>query len=226
MLEKATDEDVLGFQSYTICNLNSKMSTESDIQQYNMNNIKEDPLDNRQVHLDVMCFLTLFHSGKFGEYHPQKEKLTFAEYIKSRLLNKDSHYRLCHSYIFYYLKLKQIKEIKSGIYRLLNTVKGGPMTAAQFIDGANTNGEYLEKRLLTMMQSVHGTNQYWYLRSEVKRMIGEYGSPTFFLTFSCSEYSSQDIKQYLHKVNDVPTHLIILANFALKIPYLFLGSFP
>ena len=205
MLEKATDEDVLGFQSYTIRNLNSKMSTESDIQQYKMNNIKEDPLDNRQVHLDVMCFPTLFPSGKFGEYHSQKEKLTFAEYIKSRLLNEDSRYRLCHSYIFYYLKLKQIKELKSGIYRLLNTVKGGPMTAAQFIDGVNTNGEHLEKRLLTMMQSVRGTNQYWYLRrSEVKRMIGEYGSPTFFLTFSCAEYSSPDIKEYLHKVNDVP----------------------
>ena len=56
MLEKTTDEDVFGFQSYTIRNLNSKMSTESDIQQYKMNNVKEDPLDNRQVHLDVMCF--------------------------------------------------------------------------------------------------------------------------------------------------------------------------
>ena len=39
MVEKVTDEDVLGFQSYTIRNLNSKMSTESDIQQYKMNNI-------------------------------------------------------------------------------------------------------------------------------------------------------------------------------------------
>ena len=66
-----------------------------------------------------------------------------------------------------YLLLFTIKELKSGIYRLLNTVKGGPMTAAQLIDGVNTNGEHLEKRLLTMMQSVCGTNQYWYLRSEV-----------------------------------------------------------
>ena len=54
------------------------------------------------------------------------------------------------------------------------------MTAAQFIDGVNTNGEHLEKTLLTMMQSVRGTNQYWYLRrSEVKHMIGEYGLHTF-----------------------------------------------
>ena len=47
------------------------------------------------------------------------------------------------------------------------------MTTAQLIDGVNPNGEYLEERFHTI---VHGTNQYWYLRSEV---IGEYGSPIF-----------------------------------------------
>ena len=35
-------------------------------------------------------------------------------------------------------------------------------------------------------------------------MIAELGSPTFFLTFSCAEYSSEDIREYLHKVNKVP----------------------
>ena len=38
------------------------------------------------------------------------------------------------------------------------------MTTAQLIDGVNPNGEYLEERFHTI---VHGTNQYWYLRSEV-----------------------------------------------------------
>ena len=205
MLEEATDEDILGFQSYTIQNMNSNLSKGSDVQQYKMQNVKEDPLDNRQVHLDVMCFPTLFPTGRFGEFHPRKVKLNLAEYIKSRILSEDSRYRLCHSYLFYYLKIKQIKELKGGIFKLLNTVKGAPMTAAQFIDQVNMNGEHLEKRLCTMMQTVRGSNQYWYLRrSELKRMIAELGSPTFFLTFSCAEYSSEDIRKYLHKVNEVP----------------------
>ena len=205
MVEEATDEDILGFQSYTIQNMNSNLSKGSDVQQYKMQNVKEDPLDNRQVHLDVMCFPTLFPTGRFGEFHPRKVKLNLAEYIKSRILSEDSRYRLCHSYLFYYLKIKQIKELKGGIFKLLNTVKGAPMTAAQFIDQVNMNGEHLEKRLCTMMQTVRGSNQYWYLRrSELKRMIAELGSPTFFLTFSCAEYSSEDIREYLHKVNEVP----------------------
>ena len=79
------------------------------------------------------------------------------------------------------------------------------MTAAQFVDQVKTSGEFLEKRLRTLMNTVRGSNQYWYLsRSEVKRMVAEFGSPTFFLTFSCAEYSSKDIREYLHKVNTVP----------------------
>ena len=35
-------------------------------------------------------------------------------------------------------------------------------------------------------------------------MIREWGSPTLFLTFSCAEYESPDIKNYLRKVNNVP----------------------
>ena len=48
MLVKASKEDVSSFQSYTICTLNQKQFTISDIEQYKQLNIKEDALDNRQ----------------------------------------------------------------------------------------------------------------------------------------------------------------------------------
>ena len=35
-------------------------------------------------------------------------------------------------------------------------------------------------------------------------MVCEWGFPMFFLTFSCAEYYSKDISDYLHKVNNVP----------------------
>lgn len=34
-------------------------------------------------------------------------------------------------------------------------------------------------------------------------MIREYGPPTLFLTFSCAEYESKDIADYLYKVNNI-----------------------
>ena len=49
--------------------------------------VEEPALDNRLKFLNVLCFSVLFPSCKYGEFHPREVKLTFSEYIKSRLLN-------------------------------------------------------------------------------------------------------------------------------------------
>ena len=70
MLEKASESDIAGFQAYTIRNLDNKLSTQSDTEQYKVLNVKEFPLDNQLKFLDVMCFSVLFPTGTFGKYHP------------------------------------------------------------------------------------------------------------------------------------------------------------
>jgi hypothetical protein len=50
-----------------------------------------------------MYFPVLFPTGKFGEFHPRKEKLSPSEYVKSRLLNKDSKFCKDAQYVFYLL---------------------------------------------------------------------------------------------------------------------------
>ena len=87
----------------------TKLSTESDIDQFKLLNIKENPLDNRQKYLDVMCFPTLFADG--GEYHDREVKLTASEYAKSRLLNKDARYRKNPQYVFYLLWQKELRDL-------------------------------------------------------------------------------------------------------------------
>ena len=87
MLEKASKDDVAGFQSYTIVNMQGKISTESDIDQFKLLNVKEQPLDNKLKYLDVMCFSALFPNGQF---HPCTVQISHTEYVKSHLLNKDS----------------------------------------------------------------------------------------------------------------------------------------
>ena len=53
-----------------------------------------------------------------------------------------------------------------------------------------------------MMQRIRST---WFSKkSDLQCMVRKWGSPTFFLTFSCAEYDSKDIADYLHKVNNVP----------------------
>ena len=59
VLEKATKDDLAEFQAFTIRNLDNKLSTKSDIEQYKLLSVTEDPIDNRQQYLDVMCFPVL-----------------------------------------------------------------------------------------------------------------------------------------------------------------------
>ena len=63
MLNKADKHDISGFQAFTIRNLDNKLSNESDIEQYKLLSVREDPIDNRQQYLDVICFPILYPTG-------------------------------------------------------------------------------------------------------------------------------------------------------------------
>ena len=133
MLEKASEDDIAGFQAFTIRNLDNKLSTASDTEQYKVLGVKEDPIDNRQQHLDALCFPALFPTGKFGEFHPREQKISHSEYIKSRLLNKDSRFRKDPQYVFYLLWQKELRELSSGVHNLLKCTRGQPMSVSSLL---------------------------------------------------------------------------------------------
>ena len=204
MLERATASDIAGFQAYTIRNLDNKLSTESDTEQYKVLNVKEFPLDNRLKYLDVMCFPVFFSTGPFGKYHPREVKLSHSEFIESQLINEDSRFRKDAQYVFYLLWQKELRELSAGVYNLLKSTRHAPMSVSTPLNCVDASDECLEANLSTMLQSVHGTKQYWFLRqSELRCMIREYGPPTLLLTFSCAEYESPDIINFLQTVNNV-----------------------
>ena len=82
----------------------------TDIDQYKMVHVAEYPLKSCQQHLDVMCFPDLFPTGQCGEHEPRDVRLSFSEYIKSRLYNKDSRYRKKAEYIFYLMHQEKSKQ--------------------------------------------------------------------------------------------------------------------
>uniref|UniRef100_A0A1X7VBT6 Helitron helicase-like domain-containing protein n=1 Tax=Amphimedon queenslandica TaxID=400682 RepID=A0A1X7VBT6_AMPQE len=146
-----------------------------------------------------MCFPTLFPTGNFGANYSHTVKLTNAEYIKSRLLNVDSRYRKNPAYVFLLLREKELRELKSGIY---NTLRISSQTC--MLTMLNNADRELEASLCTALQSVPGTKQFRFKRKGDVDCIREFGSPTFFCTFSCAEYESPHILEYLRKINDVP----------------------
>ena len=94
-------------------------------------NVKVAPIDNRQEHLDLLCFPTLFPIGQYGG---PTQTLSFIEYIKSKLLNKHSQFCRNHSYFLHYYGLKINKALKTGIYNLLKTRGNVGQTVAQILE--------------------------------------------------------------------------------------------
>ncbi len=126
--------------------------------------------------------------GKFGKFNPREVKLSHSEYIKSRLYNKDSRFRKDAQYVFYLLWQKEMRELSAGVYNLLKSTRSQAMSVSALLNKVEAYDEHLEANLCTMLQSVRGTKQYWFIRqSELMCMIREWGSPTLFLTFSCAE---------------------------------------
>ena len=66
------------------------------------------------MYLDVMCFPVLFPTGHFGKY-PREVKRSHSEYVKSRLLNKDSWFRKDPQYV---LCQKEMRELSAGVYNV------------------------------------------------------------------------------------------------------------
>ena len=143
MLKKVSPDEVDAFQAYTIRNLDSKLSMGSDIEQYRLMSITEDSINSKQQHLDVMCFPVFFPTGKIGEFHPRKEKISPSEYIKSRLLNKDSRFHKDAQYVFYLLWQKEMRELSSGIYNLLKSTRRQSVSVSMLLEQVNTSNEQL-----------------------------------------------------------------------------------
>ena len=131
MLEKVSDEEVSSYQSYTVRQLNSKRSSLPDSEHYKLVDVKEDVLSNRFKYLDVLCFPTLFPTGKCGESHPRRQHITSSE---SRLMNKDGRFRKEDQYVFFLLWQKEMRELASGVYNMLKGTRRHAMPVKDFVD--------------------------------------------------------------------------------------------
>ena len=162
MLVKATADYVKSFQAYTIRRLDQKQSSLTDTEYYKLMNVKEDSLSDKLKHLDVLCFPTLFPSGKFGESHDLSVPISPSEIAKSCLLNKDSRFRKDSQYVFYLLWQKEMCEVATGVYNLMKGTRQHALPVAECMDQVSNSEQDVEANISTVFQSVRGLKQYWY----------------------------------------------------------------
>ena len=75
-----------------------------------------------------------------------------------------------------------------------------------FCKKVDENDNQLEFNLSTMISRCEGKQTVLVFKKNLNcsAWCVKWGSPTFFLIFSCAEYDSKDIANYLHKINNVP----------------------
>ena len=122
-LAQVSTDDVSEYQSYTIRRLDQRQSNKPDTDQYKLMDVQEDAISNKLKHLDMLCFPTLFPTGRFGESHPRDNAISVSEFAKSHLLNKDSRFRKDDQYVFYLLWQKEMRDISAGVYNLLDSMQ-------------------------------------------------------------------------------------------------------
>ena len=83
--------DVNGLQAYTIRKMDQYMPTGRDIEHYKLLSTRT-TLEQSTKEPMRLEFSHPFYNWKYGEFHPHLVKLTFSEYIKSRLMNTDSRF--------------------------------------------------------------------------------------------------------------------------------------
>ena len=110
MLEKVSAEDTASYQLCRIRRLDQQQCMLPDSELYKLIDVKEDALSNKLNYLDVLCFPTLFPSGKFGESHSRPVAIMASEYAKSRLLNKDSRFHKNDQYVFFLFKKREYRD--------------------------------------------------------------------------------------------------------------------
>ena len=74
--------------------------------------------------------------------------------------------RFCKSaeFIFYYLWQKELRQLSTGIYNVMCSGGRKHMSVKDFVEGINESDVSIEANLATVLQSVRGTKQFWFLK--------------------------------------------------------------
>ena len=106
-------------------------------------------------------------------------------------------------YSFYSVRKNCNSSLHAGVYNSMKRTEQQNMSVQLFLDKVSHADELVEANMSTIFQSIWGTKQYWFLRSSLRCMLREWGTPTLFPTFSCAEYESPEIGNYPEKMNQV-----------------------
>lgn len=107
--------------------------------------VMSEPIDGRDVQLDLKCFPDIYCYGEIGIGQKRHEKVTDSEYVKTLLKLLDSRFRLHPQFLFHLRHLANIRQLNAGIFTKMNVTDNTSNLTAGLSDKFLKSGE-LEKK--------------------------------------------------------------------------------
>lgn len=175
------------------------------------------PIAMNDPNLEALLFPDLFPNGK-GYYHDNNNnsKETYSKYIKQRVLNIDSRFRLHPRWLAWsYLHLEKIRNHQNNqrIWRQNQADKVyRPPTAAEIIrQSSYSDNLIIDESITTTLPTFIRTGDTYFHEKQlhVNTMISSYGLPSLFITLTMAESHWKHLHKIL-KVTDnndtIPTN--------------------
>lgn len=187
------------YEHYSVHPLHSKEVIGNTIELFQMKKAKGTPMSVWERSLEARCFPQLVPTGKGGRYDERPVQIPASEYRSTRLYSEDPRFRQCIPYIFHLLFESDLSGLSYAVNHILKTGQHfHQVSAREFMDKVQDRDDHLESQLINLMACQRGTNEYWYRHhGELKCMLRNLGTPTWFITLSCAEYSWDDLVEFL-----------------------------
>ena len=195
------EEGVELYKNFTTQALHAPRQNEKATDLYQLLQITEPAMDNWCKQLDILCFPDIFPFGIGGLHHSREVPLEPSDYVKTIIQSRDSRFRLNQQFLFFLFHQATIRQLGSGIYHKLKIIRPHErLTAARYLD--MLQNEEIEGDLTSIFSRLRNSEQYWIKpRNDLHCMTLYYGPATWFLTLSPSEWTWNDLGEYLHKIN-------------------------
>jgi hypothetical protein len=138
---------------------------------------------------EAAAFPTLFPDGKNTFSEKRDHKLSFSQYVKSRLLSATGHFARNPDYIFYLQFVKEFEEVLSSAK--ISVRKGsssGDVTAGQLTSTEAVRKMFHKNEGYKFLTKVRGSAPYWEkAMRDLCATVKQLSIPTWFASFSAAD---------------------------------------
>ena len=145
---------------------------------------------------EALAFPKHFSTGQFHFNYERERPITVLKYIHSRLKNCNMKYAEDPQYLFYCLDWHEKEVVSSTKQFVLRKRFQSDVSVGQLTNTGNVRNMIRDNQLYASFKNVRGTPQYFHnMLLDVLAKVRQFGTPTFFLTWSAAEFKWPEVIQ-------------------------------